>query len=346
MARGDHAKSNDPRAERAAAECLRDGGGAIDAVLSGFLASAGHDPTVLLSPAVALIGGTGVGVRLLDGRPLQPGRGSARPRGFTADQPIPEAAWIATPRTPALLAALHAYGARKTLAILVREGTAAAKKAGSVERAALIDSIGRHGGGALRRAEWLTPLLRAGGPAAGGVLGEVDLDAGTPDDSAVAYVPVASDLEAALVPQLPAAQLAAAGRYGVRIVVAADARGMVAGLAFAPDRDGVALDELGISAPRAAAPVKRGVRRVAPGTPCSAPAPLAILRRGGWHAVVGVVTERPLEAANLAALAEATTGGLEAVRTLTCARAVLLASSARGKSAALDALAPLDEQAG
>jgi gamma-glutamyltranspeptidase/glutathione hydrolase len=73
------------------------------------------------------------------------------------------------------------------------------------------------------------------------------------------------------------------------IVVACDARGMIAALAYAPARQGVEIPDLEVTLGLHAVPVRRGVTRVAPGTLLPAPAPIAIATQsGGFAAAMGV----------------------------------------------------------
>ena len=142
--------ASDPEVEEVAQAVAVDGGSCIDVVVVGFFVVAGADAAVLLGPAVAIFGGVGMSARCLDGRALQPGRGVARPRGVLADQPVPPGSFGATPRTVPTVALLHSYGATRTLAQLVRPGIRRAKGCGASRRAALLETIARHGAGAYR----------------------------------------------------------------------------------------------------------------------------------------------------------------------------------------------------
>ncbi|MBI4956430.1 MAG: hypothetical protein HY908_30715 [Myxococcales bacterium] len=346
----DAAAGGDARAERAAIDTVRAGGTAIDALVAGFLAAAAHDPNVLCAPVVALFGGVGSSTRCLDGRALQPGRGAARPRGFAPDVAPPPAASAAVPRSFALLAALHAFGARRSLTVLAREAATAARQAGAPERGTLIASLGRHGGGALAVSVVQRTLLRAAGPAAAGLLGEADLAAAAPDDIAVEPVRLPGGLEAAWVSAAPRSVAAARSTLmAPRILVAADPRGQVGALCYLPDPDGLPVPELEITLPRIAHPVRRGVRRVAPGTVLDLPAALAVLRRGGWFAALGAACDRSFDRAAVTSLTVAPgtaapdgaisnggdRAGLEALATEVAARGVWLAASERRTAVAL-----------
>jgi hypothetical protein len=276
------AAATDPAAEEGALEALAAGGNAIDAVIAGFLTAAGARAGVLLGPLAALAAGVGVGARCFDGRTAQPGRGVQRPRGIKADEPVPGAARAAAPRSLAALALLHAHGAQKPLSVLARPAIARAKKTGASDRAQVLAAFVRHGGAALRVGELMRPLLHAAGTTAGGVLTEADLEDAPADEPAKFSATGGCEV---LLPPWPAPAKA----RSAHAVVAADPRGLVAALAYAPDEAGVPVPELELTLARDAEPVRRGVARVAPGSIRAAALPMAILRRpaDGWYAAVG-----------------------------------------------------------
>jgi hypothetical protein len=271
-------------ARAAAAAIIEAGGTAVDAVIAGFLAAAGERPGVLLAPAVALVAGTGAGARAYDGRSVQPGLGSARPRGFVADAAIPEAAFASAPRTIAMLVLLHGHRGRTSLSVLARDGIAAAEAQGEKARAGLIRRVGASGVLALRSSEVARSLLAAAGSVAGGMLTERDLEEARPaeTDAVTTALDSGANVFTSPWPSLTASAV------GAEAVVACDGRGIVAAIAYTPTVTGVLVPELGISLARDAVPVLRGVTRVAPGTPLEAPAPIALLGRKGFWAAVGL----------------------------------------------------------
>ncbi|MBW2455426.1 MAG: hypothetical protein JRI68_12980 [Deltaproteobacteria bacterium] len=173
------AAASDPVAERAANETLQGGGNGIDAVVAAFLAAAGANEAVLLSPMAALIGGVGVGTHCVDGRCAQPGQGSPRPRGWVDDAPLPAAAHAAAhaaaPRSLAALAVLHAHGGDRPLGELARPAATIAKEAGAQRRAELLLAYGGRGARLLASDRVIRALLNAAGRTAGGLLTETDL---------------------------------------------------------------------------------------------------------------------------------------------------------------------------
>jgi gamma-glutamyltranspeptidase/glutathione hydrolase len=284
------AAATDPAAEEGAAEAFEAGGNAVDAVIAGFLAAGGARPGVLLAPLAALVAGVGEGARCIDGRPVQPGRGAQRPRGFREGEAIPAAARAAAPRSLGALALLHASGASKALSTLARPAVARAKKADARSRASVIQAFVRHGAALWRLGEMSRPVVHAGGATAGGVLTEADLAAPPADEPATFVKTPGGEL---LLPPWPAP----AEARRAHAVVAADPRGGVAALAFAPDEHGVEVPELELLLPGDAEPVRRGVPRVSPGTVRPAALPIAILRRPaeGWYAAVGAALASGLE---------------------------------------------------
>ncbi|MFT3771328.1 MAG: hypothetical protein QM820_38420 [Minicystis sp.] len=303
MIRGAKAAASQLAAAEAAEATLAGGAGAVDAIIAGFFGAAGADPGVLLAPAVAIVAGFGAGGRAFDGRAAQPGRGAPRPRGFVDDASIPPGARVAAPRTIGMLALLHSYRGRSTFASLSRPGVVAAENAGSKPRAALIRKVGSAGVLSLRAPDVARALLAAGGAVAGGTLTEADLEENAPAEMDAASASIAEGMTAYTSPFSSTEE----GRGDAEVVVAVDARGVIAALAYMPARDGVVLPDLGITVGRDAVPVRRGVTRVAPGTVLPMPVPVGIaVQSGSFAAAVGFPGRTTLEAA---ALAELVKGG-------------------------------------
>ncbi|MBM4359715.1 MAG: hypothetical protein FJ096_16550 [Deltaproteobacteria bacterium] len=300
---GGKASSSRPDSEAAADLLLLDGGNSVDAVIGGFLAAAAVDPGTLFAPVAMLVAGVGRGARCVDGRPLQPGVGTRRPRGLAPGQPTPDAAFAAVPRSLGVLALGQTHGASKTLASLVRPAAAAARKAGAEGRANLLAAIGSRGARALQQSEIARALLLAAGPTAGGMFVEDDLDSLVPEDSRAlvrdlsgggsvvlpTFQGTAAETEDAASPRREPARPA-------EVLVAADVAGTVAALAWCPDPEGVLVPELDVRLPRDGAPIVRGVPRVGPRTVRAAALPLAVLARptDGWYASLGVSSRAPL----------------------------------------------------
>jgi hypothetical protein len=298
--RGAAAVATQPVAAEAAAALLEAGGSAADAIIAGFFAAAGARPDVLLAPAIALVAGAGAGARAFDGRARQPGLGAPRPRGYVDEASIPEGAHVAAPCSLPMIVLLHTYRGRATLSALARPGVLAAERAGAKARAALLRRAGDSGVLALRSPEVVRPLLAAGGPLSGGILTAMDLEEARPAEAEALATPIAEDTWVFTPPWPPEVEDAVA----VEAIVACDARGIIAALAYAPARGGVAVPELELELGRGAIPVRRGVTRTAPGTPLPALAPVALLhRKGGFSAALALTGRGRVEATSLAALA-------------------------------------------
>ena len=272
MSRGAAATSLGDEVKEAAESALLAGGSAVDAVVAAFLAGAGVSPEVLLAPVVALVAGPGVGGRAFDGRAAQPGSGAPRPRGYAADVEPPPAARVGAPRSLPMLAVLHSYHGRAQLRSLAGGGVDAATARGAVRRAQLLRAFAESGARVMQTGGLRAALLAAAGPIAGGALSQRDLDEARPVDVDAAVEVL--ERGRALRPPWPAPDARRA-----EIVVAADAWGVVAALAIAPSQETVPVPELELVASADAAPVRRGVTRLPPGTPIAAPAPIAVLVR-------------------------------------------------------------------
>jgi gamma-glutamyltranspeptidase/glutathione hydrolase len=249
---------------------------------------------------VAVVAGFGAGGRVFDGRAAQPGKGAARPRGFVDDASIPDGARVAVPRTIPMLMLLSGHKGRATLSELARAGIAAAESAGKKERARLIRRIGAAGVLALRAAEVERALLEAGGPVAGGALSAADIEAATPAEGEAIATAIAEGTTA-YTPPFPPPE---SDSGDAEVIVACDARGTIAALAYAPARRGVTVPGLEVTLGLHAVPVRRGVTRLAPGTVLPGPAPLVVaVQPGVFAAAVGVAGRAsidPLSAVGLA----------------------------------------------
>jgi hypothetical protein len=296
--RGARAGASDGAAATAAQAVIEGGGGAVDAVIAGFFGAAGAHAGVLFAPVVALCAGFGAGGRVFDGRAAQPGRGAPRPRGFVDEASIPAGARVAVPRSIAAIMLLSSYRGRATLGELARAGVTAAESAGKKERARLIRRVGAGGLLALRATEVAAALLAAGGPVAGGALTAADIEEAAPAEAEATATALGEGLTL-YTPPFPAPDGGDA-----EVILACDARGVIAALAYAPARTGVEVPGLEVTLGLHAVPVRRGVTRLAPGTLLPAPAPLAIaVQAGGFATAVGLPGCARIEVTGLAPLA-------------------------------------------
>lgn len=262
------ARSNDPVSEAAAAEELTKGGSAVDAVLAGYFAAAGAYPGVLFGSVTLLVGGTGSGDRVFDGRARQPGKGAKRPRGTLPGQEPPKAAYVAVPTSVPALAISLGYGGTASLGRLVQSGVALALERGAERRAAVLRRVGEVGALAFSEPELSRALVRAFGAPNGGLLTPADFTRPSELDG------VATRTEKRLV--APWAHEAKTPFARGTTVSAIDVNGLFVAAAFDCQPEALFLEELELSAPMLAVPTLRGVPRTAPGTPIPAPAPIWI----------------------------------------------------------------------
>jgi gamma-glutamyltranspeptidase/glutathione hydrolase len=254
-------------------------GNAVDAVVGGVFAAAADAPGVLLGPVQILIGGAGAGLRAVDGRVRQPGRGAPRPRGFRAEDEVPRAASVGVPALPAALAAAHATAGSATLLTILGPAVDCARAA-SPERGALFARLAQRGPAALVDAAFSSDFLAAVGRVAGGNVTNEDLEELRPVvTAAVAYD--AGSRRVARVPWL--ADGAERDATRAQVVLAIDAHGLVAAACYEAvlTEDGLPIPELGLVAPLLATPVRRGEPRVKPGEAHVAPAPIALVGPAG-----------------------------------------------------------------
>ncbi|MEZ4294960.1 MAG: hypothetical protein R3B70_08275 [Polyangiaceae bacterium] len=277
------ASASSGRAEAAAHDALAAGGSAVDAVIAGFFAAAGAEASVLLGSVAAIVANAGSGVRAFDGRPLQPGKGAARPRGFVEGAEVPDGARVAVPRAVPLVMLLHAYAGRSAIATLARHGAESAAEVDATRRARVLRGIGSGGAFGLRSEGVHDALLAAGNSLAGGSLTEADLDGVLSADGDALAVFRTDGESPGLVSAWPWCTAGASDEdagWSIDVVAAADSRGNMAALSYAHQPDGVPLPGVELSAPRVAVPVRRAVTRVTPGAELRAPAPIGVARFG------------------------------------------------------------------
>jgi hypothetical protein len=268
MARSKSAVSASEGHVAEAATALLAKGNAVDAVVAGVFAAAAGAPGVLLGHVQLLLGGAGLGLRAVDGRVRQPGKGAPRPRGFTADQTVPLAARVGVPVLPAALAAAHASAGAATLAQVLAPAIALADG----QRREVLRRIARRGAGAMAEEAIASELVAVAGRVAGGLLTRDDLHGALP--AILAAAEQTSAVGARRVVRVPWG--GASARSNVHLVTACDHRGLLAIACYERHEDGVAIDALSLVAPLVASPVLRGETRVRPGAPVEAPAPMAM----------------------------------------------------------------------
>src|SRR4051812_45359716 len=89
--------ASDADARRAAEERLADGGTAAEAALAGWFAIAGASTWGLFAPMTLAVAGGGGGIRFVDGRARQPGKGFDRPVRYPAGKEPPAVSRAAVP---------------------------------------------------------------------------------------------------------------------------------------------------------------------------------------------------------------------------------------------------------
>lgn len=261
--------SSIPDAAEAAEDSLLDGASAVKAVVTGFFAVAGLRPGVLLAPTALLVGGLGSGVYAFDGRARQPGLDARRPRGFQTDE-VPSTAYAAAPGSLAALGVALAYFGAGSMLSCARPGIALAKKSGEGRRATALEEIAGLGAPGLRLPHVRRAILGTLGVVEGGNLGAADLEMNfDPRLPGQELSPGVFGLPWSSAPSDEASAVGEPGGCAGHLLLAADANGLFAGLLFGDCSDGPLVSELGLRFPPLATPVRRGVPRVAPGTPIS-----------------------------------------------------------------------------
>ncbi|HEV8246281.1 MAG TPA: hypothetical protein VGP93_10960 [Polyangiaceae bacterium] len=280
--------ASDPAVTEPAQAELAASDSAVAAVIAGYFVAVGLHPGVLLAPLTLLVAGVGQGGRAFDGRCLQPGRGAKRPRGLLPNAEVPPSGRAALSTSVAALAVALAYDAELSLAPLLRSGIHAAEKADASSRASLLSRIAAVGPAALTEPSFVQTILRVASASQGGLLTPADFAPPKTLDQLTVERPLgrAIWLEApwASEPSAPDSEHGAG-----HAIIAIDAQGRFAALAYRILDTGLFVSELGVTAPFAAVPVRRGIPRIAPGRRLPCPAPIAFVRQAS--SIVSVLAE-------------------------------------------------------
>jgi hypothetical protein len=319
----------------AAAEEVLAKGNAVDAVVAGVFTACATTPGALLGPVQLLVGGGGAGLRAIDGRVRQPGASAPRPRGFTKDEEIPDAARVGVPWLPATLSVALATMGSATMAQVMGPALAAAK---GTPRSEVLAKIAARGPRAIEERPLSSELLAVCGRPSGGLLTADDLSSPRPEVLAAARVSVGAGK---VLLALPWAHVedgaitppASVGEVGsARAVAAVDRHGTFALAVWEDAPWGLRVGDLELRAPFFAEPVLRGQTRARPGEPRPASAPIAMVG-GATGPEVAFAALGVREA--YVVLAEAVRGLVEAERIEAHGEARLIAlSHAKGTASA------------
>ncbi len=266
MSRRSWSVASSSRAAEDAARAVLPAGNAADAIVAGVFGACAANPGVLLGSLQVLLVGPAVGARAIDGRAMQPGRGTRRPRGFVEGADIPPAARVAVPGLPSALATTSTAFGMMTLAKAAAPGLELAKSV-SKARAKVLGRIARMGAAALREPLVAEPWLEVAGVLAGGLLTAEDLA------ECAATIHEVERADTLRVPWGRADETAS----DVAALAVADSRGMLAVACWEQPTEGVRIDAVDLIAPLLAIPVRRGATRVTPGTRLSAPSPIRVV---------------------------------------------------------------------
>ncbi len=273
MSQKKNAVSATSKAAKVAAEQVVIKGGALGAVVAGAFAAAALHESVLLGPVQILCGGGGLGLYAWDGRVRQPGKGVARPRGFTSEEDIPDAARVGASAFVAALAAALAHAGTLTLAAALAPALSLVGK--KDPRGVFLAHVKDRGTRAF--VDNADPLLGAAGRLAGGLLTADDLG---DIDARMKPLPRAAHDHGARLLRAPWAGPQGSSRGAVHCVAATDRAGAFAVLSYEEHDEGVLVPELGLLAPFFAEPVVRGQTRTRPGHALPARSPIALLSLG------------------------------------------------------------------
>jgi hypothetical protein len=216
-----------------------------------------------------------------------------------AGDTVPPQARVGVPGLPAALAALAASLGRVPLRRVA--GPAIERARGEApERAVVLEAWARRGAAAMLDDAVAGELEAVAGRAAGGNLTRDDLAEVRP----VVVACTERSLRAGRILRPPWHDDGGSGA-STQVVVAADARGLVAVACYEAPLAGVPIPALGLVAPPAASPVLRGQTRVRPGQPRPSASPIALrAQKGSIDLGLGVGQVDEAEAALASILAK------------------------------------------
>ena len=254
-------------------------GNAIDAVCAGVLAAVALDRGVLLGPVHILVAGPGHGVRCVDGRSRQPGRGAPRPRGFLPAAEVPVSARVAVPALPAAIAtASSMFGSMPLRAVAGAAGEVVSRKD---PRSAILAGLAKEGASWISKNPFAEALIAKTGRLASGLM--------TLEDLRMVRAPVVECLVESGIARSPF-ETEAASPSRCQVVCAADHRGGVCVACYEVATEGIELADLDLLVPLHGRPVMRGERRTEPGASLPCASTIALVdtsREGRFDAAIG-----------------------------------------------------------
>jgi hypothetical protein len=292
------ASSSLPVGHDAAQACLDAGGTAIDAALAGYFAISGAISWALLAPVTVAMAGSGTGLRFVDGRCRQPGKGIDKPVRYADDSKVPPAVRAAVPGSISAITIGAAPFARETTVALASYGIQVALKEGATARAELIERVGQAKAWALLDRGFLAEMNERVPRFEGALLGELDL-AEVPAD-VIAGQPVAEGpFSMAKAPWADDPAMAGVEEGQRLFVLAADNWGGLAGVLIEGARHTVSLFGGEVDLPGLAVPLLKGVPRPKPGATLPMSAPLGILFDGELPVSIATSSRRRLDLEHL-----------------------------------------------
>ncbi len=271
----------------AAAAAMLPRGNAVDAACAAVLMAAALDPGVLLGPVHFLVAGPGFGVRCVDGRQRQPGRGAPRPRGWLSNEEVPPAARVAVPTLPAAIAtALSMFG---TVTLKRASEPALNALTRNHPRRAVLAAYAREGAAWLTKGAFADAMTMTAGRFASGIL--------TRDDLRAVRAPVTTCRERDRMAMAPFEE-SDEDAASCHAVCVADGRGAVVAACYEIVSEGLPIESLGVLAPLRAEPVMRGLRRKDPGEAISCATTIALIDAadaGAFDAAIGFAGRAPFD---------------------------------------------------
>lgn len=288
-----------PEAREAAEEMLSHGGSAIDAALAGYLASAGAMPWALMAPLLVVVAGVGSGVRFVDGRARQPGKGLERPRRFSAEKDVPAVSLLSVPSSPIALSLAAGTFGTAAFSQLAGYGVRAARKEGAEQRARMIEKVAQAKVLSVTDREFQSELKTRAPRIDGALLGPEDFEELSSEIAQPGPSMAFAGHRVLTAPWTDEGAMAGVVEGGRGVVLAADNRGGLAAVIFERPARTLPLYDGDIELPLLAQPLLKGVPRLRPGASLPMAMPVAVVTNEARSVALAASTRRTIDEAQL-----------------------------------------------
>jgi hypothetical protein len=168
-------------ARDAAEAVLKEGGSALDAVIAGYFASCGATSWAVFAPIIVGFGGSGDGIKFIDGRVRQAGKSSEKPLRYKSLQQTPPLARLAVPCGLQAISIAFALEGTAKRSALMEFGLKHAKQAQCPHRLQFLKEVKSTAHLAMQSRKLWDEIHERARRVDGGLFSEEDLDTSSPE---------------------------------------------------------------------------------------------------------------------------------------------------------------------